>query len=307
MLKRVAALALSLGLLVMLVPGAADAAIRDFTGTWRNVDSDTRNLTRLEIRRNGGRVFVHVYGACSPTDCDNGEHRAIVFAPSVSSRPQRDASALFVQYNAAPGRYRLVLRTRGNRLSYQLFAQFTDGSNRTNYEVSGSMRKVSGGGGGAGNRPPLQEDCVSFNPRNAEVVRRQGRWKIVDGNNWLFDFANNRREAEQSLQVIQNYAFNRACYVGRPDPSMVYLKRGNRVPGGRMPGQDCIRHDASNYTIRQDGANRWLLTDGRSRIKVFPNRREARLALRVIERYSLNRLCYVGRPGPSFEYWLSGN
>jgi len=69
------------------------------------------------------------------------------------------------------------------------------------------------------------EDCVAFNPRNAVVRRISGRWKIVDGNHWMFDFGANRVEAEQSLQIIKKYGFTRSCFVGRPGPSFTYLRR----------------------------------------------------------------------------------
>jgi hypothetical protein len=39
------------------------------------------------------------------------------------------------------------------------------------------------------------EDCVSFNPNTIEVRNIDGRWKIVDGSHWLFDFDNKEEEA----------------------------------------------------------------------------------------------------------------
>ena len=84
---------------------------------------------------------------------------------------------------------------------------------------------------------------------------------------------------------------------------MTYLKRGNGVPGGNMAGDDCIDHNESGYRVERAGSQ-WRLTDGRSSIKMFPNRAEADKALQIIQRYRLGKLCYVGRPNPSFEYWL---
>jgi len=68
------------------------------------------------------------------------------------------------------------------------------------------------------------EDCVSFNPRTTRVRRVQGRWKIVDGRHWMFDFNQNRREAVQSMRIIRRYRFNKSCFVGRPGPSFKYLR-----------------------------------------------------------------------------------
>lgn len=69
------------------------------------------------------------------------------------------------------------------------------------------------------------EDCISFNPNNIEVKEIGGRWKIVDGNHWIFDFDQNEEEAKQSFCTIKRYGFTKSCYVGRPDPSLQYLRK----------------------------------------------------------------------------------
>lgn len=69
------------------------------------------------------------------------------------------------------------------------------------------------------------EDCLDFNPNNISVQQIQGRWKIVEGNNWMFDFENNEQEARQAFAVIQKYGFTKTCFVGRPNPEMQYLRR----------------------------------------------------------------------------------
>jgi hypothetical protein len=51
----------------------APASIDAFVGTWLNVDPATRSITRVEIRVEGNMVFVHMWGSCTPTDCDWGE------------------------------------------------------------------------------------------------------------------------------------------------------------------------------------------------------------------------------------------
>ena len=70
-----------------------------------------------------------------------------------------------------------------------------------------------------------REDCVTFNPKTTTVGLIQNRWKIVDGNHWIFDFNTNQTEAKQSFEIIQKYQATHSCYVGRPDPSFVYLRR----------------------------------------------------------------------------------
>ncbi len=69
------------------------------------------------------------------------------------------------------------------------------------------------------------EDCISFNPNTIQVKKISGRWKIVDGNHWMFDFGNKKAEAEKAFAVIKKYGFTRSCFVGRPDPSFLYLRK----------------------------------------------------------------------------------
>jgi hypothetical protein len=73
--------------------------------------------------------------------------------------------------------------------------------------------------------PTIGEDCVPFNPVTTKVSYIGNRWKIVDGDHWMFDFADNRAEAEQSLAVMQKYGFDKSCYVGRPNAKFSYLRR----------------------------------------------------------------------------------
>jgi len=69
------------------------------------------------------------------------------------------------------------------------------------------------------------EDCVSFNPNTIEVKNIGGRWKIVDGSHWLFDFGDKESEARTAFTIIKKYGFTRSCFVGRPDPSFNYLRK----------------------------------------------------------------------------------
>jgi hypothetical protein len=69
------------------------------------------------------------------------------------------------------------------------------------------------------------EDCVAFNPQTTTVQRINGRWKIVDGSHWLFDFGDNRSEAMAALKIIKRHGFTQSCFVGRPNASFTYLRK----------------------------------------------------------------------------------
>jgi hypothetical protein len=69
------------------------------------------------------------------------------------------------------------------------------------------------------------EDSVGFNPNTIQVQNIGGRWKIVDGSHWVFDFGDKEGEARTAYAIIRKYGFTRSCYVGRPYPSFTYLRR----------------------------------------------------------------------------------
>lgn len=69
------------------------------------------------------------------------------------------------------------------------------------------------------------EDCVGFDPDRITIRRIDGRWKMVDGDHWLFDFGGSQAEAQQALAAVIGYGFTKSCFVGRPRPGMSYLRR----------------------------------------------------------------------------------
>ena len=149
------------------------------------------------------------------------------------------------------------------------------------------------------------EDCIGFNPDRVEVSRENGRWKVVEGNHWMFDFGSDRsarREARRAVRVIRHYDLTESCFVGRPNAEFKYLLAGRAAPRGRVGNEDCIGFNARNLRIRRDG-RRWLMTDGRSRMLVFDRAAEAFKALFLVQYYGFTNQCFVGRPNPDFVYW----
>jgi len=69
------------------------------------------------------------------------------------------------------------------------------------------------------------DDCTTFNPKTIELKEINGRWKIVDGSHWMFDFEGNYTEAKQAFLIIKKYGFTQSCFVGRSNASMKYLTK----------------------------------------------------------------------------------
>ncbi|MBN2427461.1 MAG: caspase family protein [Deltaproteobacteria bacterium] len=149
---------------------------------------------------------------------------------------------------------------------------------------------------------PGKEDCLSFNPTNVSVVKKNNRWKVVDGSHWLFDFGNNKSEAVTTSKIIKHYGMNQSCYVGRPDPSFKYLLVNGKAPAGATGKEDCIKFNPGNIQVKKIN-NSWKIVDGSSWLFDFGNNKsEAVETYNIIKKYGFSYSCYVGRPDPSFKY-----
>ena len=311
-MKKIIIAASSFVMMLLLLQSISWASINQLTGTWNNTDSNTRGITKLVIKKQGNALRIHAWGKCHPEDCDWGEVKAFAYAPNVSANLMQSAKAMSATYTTGFSQTLVVVKPLGNnRLKAETFTRFTDGSNRSNYTSSYIFKRMlqltpipippqplpiplpA---------PVLQEDCIPFNPNTTTVKNINGRWKIVDGNHWMFDFGNKKAEADRALQIIKHYGMNRSCFVGRPDPSFQYMLTPSGAPKGGMPGEDCVSFNPNTIQVKQIGG-RWKIVDGNHWMFDFGNKKaEAEKAYAIIKKYGFTRSCFVGRPDPSFQY-----
>ena len=143
---------------------------------------------------------------------------------------------------------------------------------------------------------------MEFDPAAVRLREVSGRWKLVEGSRWLFDFGPDRAAAQQALRVIDRYRLNHSCFVGRPDPAFTYLLAKGGAPTGPMAGEDCVAFDPQALRVSKIG-NRWKIVDGRRWLFDFgPEETEARRALATIRRYGFTHSCFAGRPQADFTY-----
>jgi hypothetical protein len=171
----------------------------------RNDYTATENLTETNTLK-----------PCDPDDCIGFKPTNVTYAPYGTTGQYRmvDGNMAMVLFPNKEEAFRAVEIVKSYKLNSQCFI------GRPNPSFT---YWLSNGAAPTGSLP--NEDCLNFNPNTIEVKKVNGRWKIVDGNHWMFDFDTNEAEARQSFCLIKKYGFTKTCYVGRPDPSMVYLKK----------------------------------------------------------------------------------
>lgn len=148
----------------------------------------------------------------------------------------------------------------------------------------------------------LKEDCITFNPGRVRVSKGNGNWKIVEGSNWLFDFAQSKSEADKALSVIRQYKMDSVCYVGRPQPSFTYLLSNGQSPLGKKVQEDCLTFNPKKLKLEQVHGS-WKIVEGNHWLFDFgSNIQEAKQSLSIIRKYQFKYSCFIGRPDPSFTY-----
>jgi hypothetical protein len=126
---------------------------------------------------------------------------------------------------------------------------------------------------------------------------------VAAGNVLMLDFGNNRAEAKRSRFIIRTYHMNERCFVGRPNPSMRYWLVDDRAPNGRIQGEDCVAFNPTRTEVRRVGGS-WKIVDGGHWIMDFgANRSEAVKSLSIMNAYGFSRVCFIGRPNPSINYF----
>lgn len=285
-------LSVSLALVFLLCHSLSFAALSQFVGNWQNTDSRTGGITTLAITGNANALKMQAWGKCIPKDCDWGVVDAYAYAPNVSSPPETNAEAVSAVYTTTFSQTLIILTPAANNtLLAKVLTRFTDNSNRSNYTATYTFK-----------RQPIAEDCVSFNPATTTVSNIDGRWKVVDGSHWLFDFGDNKAEALQTLRIIKYYKMNSSCFVGRPDPSFSYLLVNGRAPQGSMTGEDCVSFNPNTINVTNINGS-WKIVDGNHWLFDFGSaENEARTAYEIIKKYGFTRSCFVGRPDASFQY-----
>jgi hypothetical protein len=148
------------------------------------------------------------------------------------------------------------------------------------------------------------EDCLSLDNDRLSIEHHDDHWTIVEGDSHYVTTAPTQDEAEEILDVIDQYDLDQVCYVGGPDPSMTYWLSSGEPPAGYTAQQDLLEYDMHSYDVLEE-EHGLTITDGRSRILTCSNYREAAEILRTLREYRFDKHGFVGRPDSSMQYFLT--
>ena len=84
-----------------------------FTGSWANVNPETRGITRIEIRYKDEGYAVRMWASCTPEDCDWGEQSSADIRPGASRFDvlwDQDFAESLVTFSIRKGQLKVVNR-----------------------------------------------------------------------------------------------------------------------------------------------------------------------------------------------------
>jgi murein DD-endopeptidase MepM/ murein hydrolase activator NlpD len=100
-----------------------------------------------------------------------------------------------------------------------------------------------------------------------------------------------------------NYLPNNRLDVPTHGRIHAYAWRTDPPIGSLLLTEDCVAFNPSNLTIVASGSQ-FILADGSHSLFSFPSSQQAATARSIIQQYGANQACFIGRPGPSFQYLL---
>lgn len=287
--------------LLLSTTAYAGIPLTSFKGKWINENANTNNITKINFDLRY-KLYVRVWGKCHPKDCDWGQTVGIPYGGS-----QNTKSVKVTYYKSFKVTNITIVPLSKTRIKVISYTKFKDKSGRKPFKKIEYFKKQfivkpTIPGGTVYVPRPIKEDCVKFNYKNLKVIKKYGKYIVVDGNHSVFS-APNKREAYQIIKICKYYKLNRSCFVGRPYPSFTYLLRGTSAPSGAMAGEDVIGFNPSNLKVVPYGnSGKYRLLDGNHALFLFPNKSEAYLALNIIKKYGFKKSCFVGRPNSSLQY-----
>lgn len=267
--------ALSLG---ALAAGEASAQVGRFTGQWFNVDPNTQGVTRVVIVEENGRLVLRVFGRCQPTDCDLGPTEGRAFGVNPGQNPLATTQVIVAQYEQNGVKMLVIVEAIGpNRLRVRVITTFEDNSGRQNFSEVVELTRTPAAA------PPPAAPPAPMPP------------------------------APPAPPAPMPPAPPAPMPPPPPMPPAPPAPMPPAPPAPLPPPppgpvvEDCIGFNPMTANVAFVGGQ-WKIVDGGHQMMAFGMKHaEAVRSLQIIRAYGFNRICFVGRPGPSLVYFKRFN
>jgi hypothetical protein len=131
------------GLCLALIAAPASGAPNDFNGTWKSSDATAVILSRVDIRREGAELVIHVWGKCRAMACGWGTARARLYSSSIAVPEEAAADTAIAEFNRGGVQRLLVLQLASGQIVYNSYTSFSYASSkkagRNNFHTQGRL------------------------------------------------------------------------------------------------------------------------------------------------------------------------
>jgi uncharacterized membrane protein YeaQ/YmgE (transglycosylase-associated protein family) len=150
-----------------------------------------------------------------------------------------------------------------------------------------ASRDGDGGDGGTGALP--ERNCRTYDPDTVRLDDLGLAGRALTASGQRLHLVDNARDGDLATSLARRHT--KLCRIGTPERGTEYwLGRGS---GPGPPPSDCLAYDPAAVRIEEEGADAFLLTDGRSRMVLVTTRQDADDLLAVARAFS--RHCFIGR------------
>jgi len=161
--------------------------------------------------------------------------------------------------------------------------------------------------------PRAPEDCIAYDPNDLRIVDEGANGFVLTSGNMRMAMLDNHADAGKALALARQHTHQ--CFVGRNNPRpdraayiMQYWRGVSGLPGGLMPGEDCIGYSPAAVGVFDRGALGWRMEAGQMAMQLFDNQADANRGLMTGQAFS--KQCFIGRGnsrpnrmGYIVEYW----
>jgi len=302
------------------------AANADFLGSWSSQSGDIDHI--VVSSGSSGTVRIQVFGRCEARICNWGALPARVRTDGPTSQT---VLSLAADFNLGYALRHITLHKQpGKTLRFDMVTEFTDGSDRHDYENSGAL-SVTGASAEVptvgtpaaaavvgqpasqfDNAQPvvatttqLTQDCLTIDTAHTYVAADNGNWKLRDFLHVVQNFGPYHVSANKGSAILSFYRFDEDCHVGRGRSNLAFYRASGEVPHQAMPGQDCIdvHPEKVEAVLRDDD---WKVVEGARAIYNYGSDKDGAVkAAAIIKSLNFSRQCFFDRANLSASYWLS--